>query len=166
MEDRSSIWDPPSKRSPARKGDLTIRKAELSDAHSLASLMCELGYETRTAEMQMRLEAILKDSRYRTFVAVSDGKICGMIGTVCDHSHVHNNLSGRIIALVVSTTMRERGIGRQLIAVVENDFAERNITRITLTTRFERKEAHEFYEKAGYVRNGFRFVKNLPAIAD
>jgi ribosomal protein S18 acetylase RimI-like enzyme len=150
----------------ARKGNLAIRRAELSDAGSLASLMCELGYETRTAEMQMRLEPVLKDSRYRTFVGVSDGKICGMIGTVCDHSHVHNNLSGRIIALVVSKSERERGIGRQLVAVAENDFAERNITRITLTTRFEREGAHKFYEKLGYARNGFRFIKNLPAVAD
>jgi GNAT superfamily N-acetyltransferase len=166
MEDRTSISDPAAKRNSAEKGDLVIRRAELSDAAPLASLMCELGYETRTAEMQMRLEAILKDSRYRTFVGVSDGNICGMIGTVCDHSHVHNNLSGRIIALVVTKTMRGRGIARQLVAAAEHDFAERNITRITLTTRFEREGAHKFYERVGYTRNGFRFVKTLAAAAD
>jgi len=32
--------------------------------------MAKLGYPTRAAEMQMRLEPILQDSRYRTFVAV------------------------------------------------------------------------------------------------
>jgi hypothetical protein len=42
----------------------------------------------------------------------------------------------------------------------------RNIDRLAVNTRFEREEAHEFYEKLGYVRNGFRFVKNLPAGAD
>ena len=145
---------------------LGIRPAELSDASALAGLMCELGYETRVAEMEMRLDSILTDARYKTFVAVNEGKICGMIGTVCDHSHVHNNVSGRIIALVVSKTKRRRGVARQLVAVAENDFAERNITRITLTTRFEREGAHKFYENLGYNRNGFRFIKNLPAAAD
>jgi GNAT superfamily N-acetyltransferase len=145
---------------------LGIRPAELSDASALAGLMCELGYETRVAEMEMRLDSILTDPRYKTFVAVNEGKICGMIGTVCDHSHVHNNVSGRIIALVVSKTKRRRGVARQLVAVAENDFAERNITRITLTTRFEREGAHQFYENLGYSRNGFRFIKNLPAAAD
>jgi ribosomal protein S18 acetylase RimI-like enzyme len=145
---------------------LGIRPAELSDAGALAGLMCELGYETRVAEMEMRLDSILTDPRYKTFVAVNEGKICGMIGTVCDHSHVHNNVSGRILALVVSKTKRRRGVARQLVAVAENDFAERNITRITLTTRFEREGAHKLYESLGYNRNGFRFIKNLPAAAD
>jgi hypothetical protein len=32
-----------------------------------------------------------------------------------------------------------------------------------VNTRFERKDAHQFYESLGYTRNGFRFVKNLAA---
>jgi GNAT superfamily N-acetyltransferase len=146
--------------------DITIRGAELSDAPALGSLMTELGYETRTAEMEMRLESIAKDPRYRTFVAVSDGKICGMIGTFCHHSYEHNDPSGRILALVVSKKMRGRGIGRGLMGAAENDFTERNISRVAVNTRFQRTEAHNFYEDCGYERNGFRFVKNLPAGAD
>jgi hypothetical protein len=37
---------------------------------------------------------------------------------------------------------------------------------VAVNTRFERKEAHEFYEKTGYTRNGFRFVKELPMPVD
>ena len=62
--------------------DLTIRAAEMNDAAALAQLMCELGYETTKSEMQMRLEPIATDERLRTFVAVCDGKVCGMIGTL------------------------------------------------------------------------------------
>jgi GNAT superfamily N-acetyltransferase len=146
--------------------DLAIRRAESADAGALAELMCELGYETRAADMEMRLESILKDSRYQTFVAVRKGKVCGMIGTFCSYSYEHNNPGGRILALVVARQEQRHGVGRQLIVAAENDFAQRNIRRIALNTRFERKEAHEFYEKVGYVRNGFRFVKNLPVAAD
>jgi ribosomal protein S18 acetylase RimI-like enzyme len=141
--------------------DLRIRHAELSDAVELAALVCDLGYKTTAAEMESRLVSILKDPRYKTLVALKDEKICGMIGTFSASSYLHNDLNGRIIALVVSRESRQGGIGARLIAAAEKDFAQRGITRVTLTTRFEREEAHQFYEKVGYARTGFRFVKNL-----
>ena len=144
---------------------LTIRDAKLSDAPALAALMCERGYETTSAEMSRRLKSILSDPRYGTFVAEIDNEIRGMIGTLTHASHEHNDLSGKIIALVVSRKHRQSGVGRALIAAAEKDFASRNVSRITLTTRFEREEAHQFYEALGYLRTGFRFAKNLPRIS-
>ena len=58
------------------------------------------------------------------------------------------------------------GVGRALISAAENDFSDRNITRLAVNTRFTREEAHKFYESLGYTRNGFRFVKTLSALAD
>jgi ribosomal protein S18 acetylase RimI-like enzyme len=141
--------------------DLRIRDVELSDAAELAALACQLGYETTSAEMESRLVSILKDPRYKTVAALRDEKICGMIGTFSASSYLHNDLNGRIIALVVSRELRRHGIGARLIAAAEKDFAQRGIARVTLTTRFEREKAHQFYEKLGYARTGFRFAKNL-----
>lgn len=146
--------------------DLTIRDAELTDAAALAALMGELGYATTTAEMTARLEAILPDSRYRTFVGILDNQLCGMIGTVAQPSHEHNDLSGRIVAMVVSKPMRRRGVARKLIVAAERDFAKRAITRVSLTTRLTREEAHRFYEQLGYTKNGFRYAKELTEISD
>lgn len=146
--------------------NVTIRAAEFSDAAILASLMGELGYETRTAKMEMRLEVILKDSRSATLVAVNEGRVCGMIGAQSRYSYEHNGPAGRILALVVTKAMRDRGIGRRLLAAAEENLAARNIRRVAVNTRFERKEAHEFYDRMGYERNGFRFFKNLPGSAD
>jgi len=141
--------------------DLRIRDAELSDAAELAALACQLGYKTTGPEMESRLVSILKDLRYKTLVALKDEKICGMLGTFSASSYLHNDLNGRIIALVVSRESRRHGIGARLIAAAEKDFTQRGITRVTLTTRFERAEAHRFYDKLGYARTGFRFAKNL-----
>ena len=66
--------------------------------------MCELGYETTAAEMRKRFKLILSDARFRTFVAEIENRVCGMIGTVAYPSYEHNDLSGRILALV--TKMR------------------------------------------------------------
>ena len=141
--------------------DLKIRDGKLSDAADLAALMCELGYGTAGVEMESRLISILKDPRYKTLVALNDDKICGMIGTVSASSYLHNDLTGRIIALVVSRESRRRGIGARLIAEAEKNLIQRGITRVTVTARFEREKAHQFYEKLGYARTGFRFAKNL-----
>ena len=126
--------------------DLTIRAAKMSDAAAFAQLMCELRYETTKSEMQMRLQRIATDERYRTLVAVCDGGVCGMIGTLTYPSYEHNDPSGRIVALVILRTMRRRGIGRALIAKAEKDFARRGVRRVALNTRLAREDAHKFYE--------------------
>ena len=148
-------------RLPLQKNKITICDAKLSDAPALAALMCELGYETTTAEMRGRLKSILADARLRTFVAGTDDRVCGMIATLTHASHEHNDCSGKIIALVVSNKQRRSGIGRALIAAAEKDFVKRNVARVSLTTRFTREKAHQFYQALGYSRTGFRFVKNL-----
>jgi GNAT superfamily N-acetyltransferase len=107
------------------------------------------------------MEQIATDKRYRTFVALCGGKVCGMIGTVASPSYEHNDPGGRILALITTATMRRHGIGRALIETAEKDFAERGIWRIALNTRLTREDAHNFYESLGYTRNGWRFVKQL-----
>ena len=124
--------------------------------------MCELGYETTSAEMRRRLKPLLCDVRYRTLLAEVDGKVCGMIGTLTHPRYEHNDPSGRILALVTFTTARRRGIGRALIASAEKAFLQKGVTRVSLETRFARKDAQQFYESLGYHRNGWRFVKQLP----
>src|SRR4030095_6059792 len=134
-----------------------IRDAELNDAAELAVLMRELGYETKRAEMEARLKLILSNPAYKTFVAIMDGCVCGMIGTLTYPSYEHNDASGRIVALLTSGTLRRRGIGRALVATAEKDFAQRRIRRVALDTRLTRKDANKFYEWLGYERNGWRF---------
>ena len=140
---------------------LRIRYAEPGDASVLAQLMCELGYETTATEMRRRLKSISSDARFRTFVAEINDQVCGMIGTLTDASHEHNDFTGSITALVVSRKHRRSGIGRALIAAAEKDFAEKRVTRVSLTTRFTREHAHRFYQALGYSRTGFRFAKQL-----
>src|SRR3954447_13170402 len=149
-----------------RDTGITIRLLERTDASALAQLMGELGYPTRTSEMEMRLDAMHNEPRYRGFVAVSGEQVCGMVGTSCTHSYAHNNVLGIIIALVVSQSMRGNHIGQALIEAAEADFIARNIRRISITARFEREDAHQFYEHLGYTKNGFRLVKDLEGLAD
>ena len=145
-----------------QKDKITIRDAEWNDAPELAVPTRELGYETKQAEMESRLKLILSNPAYKTFVAIMDGRVCGMIGTLTYTSYEHNDRSGRILALVTLSEARQRGIGRALIATAEKDFAQRGIRRVALDARLTREDAHKFYVSLGYERNGWRFVKQLP----
>jgi ribosomal protein S18 acetylase RimI-like enzyme len=144
-----------------RDTEWCIRDAELNDAPELAVLICQLGYETDRTEMETRLELILSNPAYKTFVAIMDGCVCGMIGTLTCPTYEHNDPSGRVLALVTSSVAQRRGIGRALMATAAKDFAQRGIRRVALDTRLTRKDAHKFYESLGYERNGWRFVKQL-----
>ncbi len=146
--------------------DVAVRRSEVADAAELADLMTQLGYPTRASEMEMRMETICADKNYATLVAVSEGKVCGMIGIFTCYTYEHNGPSGRILALVVSEKMRGCGVGQALIAAAEEHLARRNIRRVAVNTHFRRERAHEFYEKLGYTKNGFRLVKELPMPAD
>jgi ribosomal protein S18 acetylase RimI-like enzyme len=105
---------------------------------------------------------ILTNPAYKTFVAIMGDSVCGMIGALTYPIYEHNDASGRILALVTSSTARRRGIGRALIATVEKDFEQRAIRRVSLDRRPTREDAHKFYESLGYERKGWRFVKQLP----
>jgi ribosomal protein S18 acetylase RimI-like enzyme len=113
--------------------------------------------------METRLKLILSNPAYKTFVATMDGCVCGMIGTLTSSSYEHDDAGGRILALVTLSGARRRGIGRALIAAAEKDFVQKGIRRVALDTRLTREAAHKFYESLGYERNGWRFVKQLPA---
>jgi ribosomal protein S18 acetylase RimI-like enzyme len=138
-----------------------IRPAERADAPALAELMTQLRYPTSAAEMERRLESILPNERFKTFVAEVDDCVSGMIGASATESYEHNDSTGRIVALVVSEEARRGGIGRELVRAAEQWFAENGISRISLTTRLDREAAHRFYEASGYTRTGLRFAKIL-----
>jgi ribosomal protein S18 acetylase RimI-like enzyme len=131
-----------------REVDFRIRHAQPGDAAVLAQLMCELGYETKPTEMETRLKLILSNPAYKTFVAVMDGRVCGMIGTLAYSSYEHDDPSGRILALVTLTASRRRGIGRALIATAEKDFVQRGVTRVALDARLTEKMPTSFTSRS------------------
>jgi GNAT superfamily N-acetyltransferase len=123
--------------------------------------MRKLGHKTKRTEMQTRLSLILSNSAYKTFVAVMDGCVCGMSGTLAYPSYEHDDPSGRILALVTLSAALRRGIGRALVATAEKDFVRKGVTRVALDAWLTREDAHKFYESLDYERNGWRFVKQL-----
>ena len=131
---------------------LTIRGAVLSDAPDLALLSGVLGYPVGGEILARRLGTLL--TRPREVVLVAEAAPNHVVGWL--HGTEQELLeSGRrceILGLVVDEAHRGEGVGRRLVAAVEEWAAGRGLDRVVVRSNVIRAESHPFYERLGYVR--------------
>lgn len=142
---------------------MEIRKATSQDIDKLASLMGELGYPTTREQMHIRFHNIEAAPDHYTLVADYEGEIVGMIGFHTGFSYNDDGIYARIIALVVDSNYRSKGIGKLLLTEAENCARNLGATGIGLNSgnRSERERAHQFYKDRGYSAKSTGFVKSL-----
>jgi ribosomal protein S18 acetylase RimI-like enzyme len=61
----------------------------------------------------------------------------------------------------VAEDHRNGGIGALLVAEAEKRLTARGCKMVEVTSNMRRERAHGFYEKLGYERTSFRFMKKL-----
>ncbi len=127
-----------------------IRRAERDDAAAIAALSAELGYVVTAAEVLERLSRLPVTDR--VLVAELDGRVVGWV-----HMSVYRTLVDRpsvgIFGLVVSESVRRRGIGRLLMECADDLARAYGLTKIVLRSNVIREEAHRFYERIGYTQS-------------
>jgi aminoglycoside 6'-N-acetyltransferase I len=145
----------------ARTADILIRHATVFDAEALAALVTELGYPTSAEQMRGRLRPILPDPNYTTLLALVEGQVAGFIGAMVRPSYEADGLYGQIMALVVASACRRRGVGDALTGAIESMLARRGAGLVIVNTANHRADAHAFYESRGYTFTGRRYRKAL-----
>jgi len=140
---------------------MDVRPATTADVPELAQLMAELGYPTSTGQMQVRMGAMEHRADFATFVAEADGRVAGMITVTVSPSLLRNEPNGAIVALVVSSTFRGRGIAPALIAHGETWLRQHGANRATVNPSIHREPAHRLYNRLGYEHTGLRLTKVL-----
>jgi GNAT superfamily N-acetyltransferase len=138
-----------------------IRTAVADDDHALATLATHLGYPVDAAAMSARMARIRADDGYQTFVAEVDRRVVGFAGVTWKWSYVEDEPRAQLLSLVVDPAERGRGTGAALVAAAEAWARERGAGAIHLTTALHRQAAHRFYERIGYARTGYRYVKSF-----
>ena len=140
---------------------MTIRPMTEADADAVAQLSGELGYPSDPEAVRRRIRSV--DPADLLIVAVNEadvplGFIQGrMTRTVEAEARVH------IVGLVVSSKARRAGVGRRLIAEVEQWAATTDAEMVVVKSNTARGEAHEFYPAAGYkkLKTQAVYVKRL-----
>ena len=139
---------------------ILLRQAKANDAQELAQLVTDLGYPVDSAELWSRIEKMPSGS-YETLVALMENKVAGFVGLVTLPVYEHPKPIGWILALCVSPQYRRKGVGAALIQEAEKYYRAQGVTDIRLHSGMQRGEAHEFYEKMGFDKSGYRFKKKL-----
>jgi GNAT superfamily N-acetyltransferase len=142
---------------------MIIRDATRADAPRIAELSGVLGYPNSTAAIAERLKRLL--ARTGDLVLVAD-QLPPVMGWV--HAAEQELLdSGRrceILGLVVAAEVRGRGVGRQLVAAVEEWASQRGLNQLAVRSNIVRAESHPFYEQLGFVKlkTQHAYRKQLP----
>ncbi|MCM3707375.1 GNAT family N-acetyltransferase [Cytobacillus firmus] len=142
---------------------MKIRKATMNDIKEITKLMEHLGYPTTIENMKTRFNNIDSSPDYHTLLASYDDKIVGMIGLVKGYYYELDGSYVRIVALVVDSNHRNKGIGKQLLEEAESWAKKIGATGIGLNSgnRPERINAHKFYKNMGYLDKSVGFAKSL-----
>lgn len=138
-----------------------LRAPTANDADDLAELMTQLGYPCDASDMPARVTSLSNDPDVLVTVAEHQGRVAGVItGHVLRAIHKSEPVA-MLTALAVLEEARGIGIGRLLVAHVEEWARARGARTISLTSALRRIEAHDFYRRLGYEHTGLRLAKSL-----
>jgi len=140
-----------------------IRKIKQEDYSYIADIIRnDLGYcNSSDIDVAVRLNKIKDQSNYITFIAEYANKVVGFIGLIRGIAYEINGEYVRVAALATKQEFQNMGIGSKLLEEAENYARKINAETIVLNSGIQRIQAHEFYEKRGYIKKGYSFRKNI-----
>ena len=133
-----------------------LREGNLKDTQALMHLMELLGYPQAMHSFQERIQLYLEKDGYGLVVAEESENIAGFVAWSMTPLLVLPKVRVHIEGIVVDQLYRGKGVGRLLLAHVE-DFAKRhNAYAVDLTSGMGRAKdgTHAFYQSLGYKNEG------------
>jgi GNAT superfamily N-acetyltransferase len=143
-----------------------VRPARIEDWPAVAGLLVELGRDVspsavRNPSYRILFGGHLAKREARTLVAEEGGRVVGFLDMEFRQRLGHPRPQAWVNDLVVTESMRGRGIGHALLAQAEALAIKRGCFRMSLETARWRERTHTFYKGEGWTDNGTWFVKLL-----
>ncbi len=138
-----------------------IRKAEIQDGDAISKLLNQLDYSDTDAFIKKKLEKLLSHPDEELLVYEDGGEAIAFISI---HFIPQVALEGdfaRISYFAVDSSIRSKGIGRELEEYCTELAKERNCDRIEVHCHSRRIEAHRFYTRQGFTESPKYFMKKL-----
>jgi GNAT superfamily N-acetyltransferase len=130
---------------------INIRPIRAEDAEAAMKLCAELGYPVDRENVLQRMKQIAEEKNRAVLVYCVDGAVVGWIDLSVEY-HLQSEPAALIGGLVVSESVRNRGIGRQLCEAAEAWARSRGVARLRVRSNAIREGAHAFYLRDGYAR--------------
>lgn len=129
----------------------TIRRAAAHDALAIESLYRELVSDPHVHVDPVQVAALSESPANVLLAAEADGVICATaLLTVCADVMYRTQPFGVVENVIVAESMRGRGIGRKLLARVEQMAVAADCTKLMLLSAASRQDAHEFFLRCGF----------------
>lgn len=142
--------------------DYTIRRAVPSDTLALHAMLSSLE-ETPLpfADFKAIFSANLAHPLIAYWLAEYDQRPIGMISCHIQGLLHHAGRIAEIQEMFVEEPFRSRGIGKSLVAIVEQFARENKAQLLEVTTNQKRTDTHRFYLREGFVASHIKLVKSL-----
>jgi GNAT superfamily N-acetyltransferase len=140
---------------------ISLRAAVEADAERLATLLTDEGYPAGPSDLAARI-ARFSTPGSRVTVAEAAGEVVGFIAFHVVPRFETDDRFVRIVALVVDPGVRERGIGRLLMADAERAAREAGAAYLEITAGHHRPEARQLYESLGYDAGVTAYLRKRP----
>ena len=139
---------------------VVVTPMKRSHLPQVLELARQLGYENMLGGLTARFEKLRRDKEQRLFVAIVNGQVVGWIH-FCPRKLLQAEFRLEVLALVVDSRLRRRGIGKLLLLTAQRSAADNGLGMVALYSGDKRREAHLFYRKLGYKnsKNAKVFVK-------
>ena len=140
---------------------VTIRPATTADAERLAALLTDEGYPAGETDLAARVERFSTPDSH-VLVAEASGEVIGFIAFHLIPRFETDERFARIVALVVDPGVRERGIGKRLMADAERVAREEGAAFLEVTSGHHRPEARKLFESLGYDAGLAAYLRKRP----
>jgi len=135
----------------AGSSDLLIRPMEPRDATEVCVLIQQLGYDRPHNQVAIWIKSLANRAEQQSaFVACVAGEVVGWIEISIEH-RLQSPPFALIGGLVVKDGFRGQQIGLRLCERAEAWSWERGISKVRVTSRSSRTDAHRFYLRNGYL---------------
>ena len=133
----------------------SIQQCDLESVFLLLQQLTEIDYSTRN--IQDCWNNFIQNNSSNSIVGLLDNKIIAY-GSIIIENKIRGELAGHIEDIVVCESMRNKGIGIELINELIKIGKNKGCYRVTLLCD---NNLSSFYEKNGFAKNGIAMKKRI-----
>ena len=140
---------------------ITIRKAASEDLNTIFGFICHLEETAFNFEQfQDNYEVNIQHPDFVYLVAVNEsGEALGFISCHGNNPLHQGGPAFQIQEIYVARNYRDRGIGKQLLAALEEKLSGNGPQCLDVAMDTKRTDARKFFYKAGFQQTGVKLVK-------
>jgi GNAT superfamily N-acetyltransferase len=143
--------------------DTILKELDWSDFSFLKEIISEFnGQMISDSDLQNRITFIMNSPVDQLYICIHDNVKKGIVATRIRENIEENSKFLEISLIVTKKEFQKQNVGKQMILFCEEKAKALNCIGLWLVSGFGREEvAHQFYNKFGFTKTGYRFKKIL-----